>query len=85
VTRDEIADPTELHVHTRVNGEQVQSFSLSDMIFTIAQLMGHTNVDVTLNVWTQVLDGSLRAAVDKVCDGLFTIVHQPEAAGWLTH
>ena len=28
--------------------------------------MGHTNVDTTLNVYTQVLDGSLRAAVDKV-------------------
>jgi hypothetical protein len=51
----------------------------------IAQLMGHTNVDVTLNVYTQVLDGSLRAAVDKVGDGLFTIVHQPEVAGSLTH
>jgi integrase len=51
----------------------------------IAELMGHTNVDVTLNVHTQVLDGSLRAAVDKVGDGLFTIVHQPEVAGSLTH
>jgi integrase len=32
----------------------------------IAQLMGHANVDTTLNVYTQVLDGSLRAAADKV-------------------
>ena len=39
----------------------------------------------TLNVYTQVLDGSLRAVVDKVGDGLFTIVHQPEMAGSLTH
>ena len=50
----------------------------------VAQLMGHTNVDVTLNVYTQVLDGSLRAAVEKVGDELFTIVHQPEEAGSLT-
>jgi integrase len=31
----------------------------------IAQLMGHTNVDVTLNVYTQVLDGALPAAVEQ--------------------
>jgi integrase len=28
----------------------------------VAQLMGHANVDTTLNVYTQVLDGSVRAA-----------------------
>jgi integrase len=38
----------------------------------IAQLMGHANVDTTLNVYTQVLDGSLRAAADKVGSELFT-------------
>jgi len=32
----------------------------------VAQLMGHTNADVTLNVYTQVLDDSLRAAVARV-------------------
>ena len=37
----------------------------------VAQLMGHANVDMTLNVYTQVLDGSLRAAVDKVGGELF--------------
>ena len=41
----------------------------------VAQLMGHANVDTTLNVYTQVLDGSLRSAVEKVGDELFTIVH----------
>jgi hypothetical protein len=46
----------------------------------VAQLMGHANVDTTLNVYTQVLDGSLRAAVDKVGSELFTIVHKPEGA-----
>lgn len=44
----------------------------------VAQLMGHANVDTTLNVYTQVLDGSLRAAVDKIGSELFTIVHGPE-------
>ncbi|WP_053187557.1 fumarylacetoacetate hydrolase family protein [Pseudomonas thivervalensis] len=43
VTSDEIADPAALHVRTRVNGEQVQSFSLSDMIFTIAQLIAYVS------------------------------------------
>jgi integrase len=41
----------------------------------VAQLMGHTKVDTTLNVYTQVIDGALRAAVDKVGSELFTIVH----------
>jgi integrase len=44
----------------------------------IAQLMGHANVDTTLNVYTQVLDGSVRYAVEKIGGELFTIVHQPE-------
>ena len=36
----------------------------------VAQLMGHANVDTTLNVYTQVLDGSLREAVEKVGERL---------------
>ena len=47
----------------------------------VAQLMGHANVDTTLNVYTQVLDGSVRDAVEQVGGGLFTIVHKPEVAG----
>ncbi len=41
----------------------------------VAQLMGHTKVDTTLNVYTQVVDGALRTAVDKSdrdCSLLFT-------------
>ena len=30
-----------------------------------AQLMGHANVDTTINVYTQVLDGSVRDAVER--------------------
>ena len=47
----------------------------------VAQLMGHANVDTTLNVYTQVLDGSLREAVDKVGGELFTIVHKTGKEG----
>jgi integrase len=50
----------------------------------VAQLMGHTKVDTTLNVYTQVIDGALRAAVDRVGSELFTIVHNPEKASELT-
>ncbi len=51
----------------------------------VAQLMGHANVDTTLNVYTQVLDGAQRAAVDKVGGELFTIVHRPEDSGASVH
>ncbi len=51
----------------------------------VAQLMGHANVDTTLNVYTQVLDGSLRAAADKVGSELFTIVHTPAGARTVSH
>jgi Phage integrase family len=44
----------------------------------IAQLMGHTNADVTINVYRRVLDASLRTAVDRIGGELFTIVHKPE-------
>ena len=50
----------------------------------VAQLMGHANVDTTLNVYTQVLDGSARDAVEKIGGELFTIAHRPELAGALT-
>lgn len=51
----------------------------------VAKLMGHTNADVTLNVYTQVMDDSLRTAVDRVGGELFTIVHTREEAGALSH
>jgi integrase len=51
----------------------------------VAELMGHTKVDTTLNVYTQVIDASLRVAADKVGDELFTIVHRPEKPTELTH
>jgi integrase len=50
----------------------------------VAKLMGHTNADVTLNVYTLVLDDSMRAAVDRIGSELFTIVHSREGATELT-
>ena len=49
------------------------------------ELTGHANIDTTLNVYTQVLDGSLRAAVDKIGTELFTIVQSPPGGSSLTH
>jgi integrase len=51
----------------------------------VAQLMGHVKVDTTLNIYTQVVDGALRAAADKVGSELFTIVHKPKRVSELTH
>ena len=51
----------------------------------VAQLMGHAKVDTTLNVYTQMIDGALRAAVDKVGSELFTIVHKPAGSPELIH
>ena len=42
--------------------------------------MGHTNADVTLNVYTQAMDHSLRTAADRVGKELFTIVHSDEGS-----
>jgi len=49
----------------------------------VAQLMGHTNADVTLNVYTQVLDASLRTAADRIGSELFTIVHESQTGSEL--
>jgi hypothetical protein len=51
----------------------------------IAQLMGHAKVDTTLNLYTQVVDGSLRKAADVVGSELFAIVRKSEEAAELTH
>ena len=50
----------------------------------IAQLIGHANVDTTLNVYTQVLEGALRSAAERVGSELFTIVHEQPGAGEAT-
>jgi integrase len=46
----------------------------------IAQIMGHTKVDTTMNVYTQVLDGAARAAPDRIGSELSRIVQISEEA-----
>jgi integrase len=51
----------------------------------VAELLGHAKVDTTLNVYTQVIEESKRAAADKIGGELFTIVHSPDGSSELTH
>ncbi len=48
VTRDEIADPHNLRLWLKLNGETVQDSSTSDMIFTIPQLVSYISRYMTL-------------------------------------
>jgi hypothetical protein len=54
---------------------------LDGSVFSVAAIC--PNADVTLNVYTQVLGASLRTAVDRIGDELFTIVHGPKAGSEL--
>jgi hypothetical protein len=47
--------------------------------------MGHTKVDITMNVYTQVLDGAARAAADRVGTELFRIVQNSEGTTERVH
>jgi hypothetical protein len=40
--------------------------------------MGHANIDTTLNVYTQVLDGSVRDAVEKIGGELSLLFTGPD-------
>ena len=40
-TVDEIADPADLQVRTRVNGRTLQSASVGDLLFSVAQMISH--------------------------------------------
>ena len=47
----------------------------------VAQLMGHAKVDTTLTIYTQVLEGSLRAAVETIGQELFADCSQSGGEG----
>jgi integrase len=44
----------------------------------VAELMGHSKVDTTLNVYTKAFDHSVQLAAKTIGDELFTIVHNPD-------
>lgn len=43
VTADEIPDPTKLELRTRLNGEEVQRADISDLIFSIPELIAYVS------------------------------------------
>jgi acylpyruvate hydrolase len=49
VTRDEIADPHNLDIELRVNGEVRQKSNTNDLIFKVPQLIEFISQDLTLN------------------------------------
>jgi hypothetical protein len=51
----------------------------------VAAIMGHTKVDTTLNVYTQVLDGAAREAAARIGSELSRIVQKSETGRALTH
>jgi 2-keto-4-pentenoate hydratase/2-oxohepta-3-ene-1,7-dioic acid hydratase in catechol pathway len=55
VTRDEIPDPSALHLRTRLNGAVVQSASLGSMIHSVAALVA------ACSLWTELRPGDVIA------------------------
>ncbi|NQU63925.1 MAG: fumarylacetoacetate hydrolase family protein [SAR324 cluster bacterium] len=58
VTPDEIADPHNLNLECRLNGEVMQKAHTSDMIFSVAQLISYLSQDTTLPPGTIILTGT---------------------------
>jgi 2-keto-4-pentenoate hydratase/2-oxohepta-3-ene-1,7-dioic acid hydratase in catechol pathway len=58
VTADEIADPQDLLISTRINGELRQRCSTSDMIWTCAELIHFFSINFTLRPGMVIITGS---------------------------
>lgn len=57
-TADEIPDPQQLNITTRVNGEIMQRSCTADMIFSVAELISFISQDTTLLPATVILTGT---------------------------
>jgi len=58
VTADEIADPNNLTIETRLNGETVQKNNTANMIFDVPTLISFLSQDTTLLPGTVILTGT---------------------------
>jgi 2-keto-4-pentenoate hydratase/2-oxohepta-3-ene-1,7-dioic acid hydratase in catechol pathway len=58
VTRDEIPDPNRLRIATILNGERVQDWNTSDMIFNVPRLIEFLSGSTTLVPGTVILTGT---------------------------
>jgi len=57
-TKDEIADPSLLQLTTKLNGEIVQDESVSDLLFSIPEIIEYLSASMTLEPGTIILTGS---------------------------
>jgi 2-keto-4-pentenoate hydratase/2-oxohepta-3-ene-1,7-dioic acid hydratase in catechol pathway len=53
VTADEIADPTQLHLTTRLNGDVVQDSGLDDLRFSISEIISY------MSIFTELVPGDV--------------------------
>ena len=58
VTADQIADPQQLDLRTRINGELRQSANTSDMIFSCAELIHFFSTGLTLKPGMVIITGT---------------------------
>lgn len=58
LTPDELGDPQELHIQTRLNGEVMQNSNTSHMIHSVASLIAFLSQDTTLLPGTVILTGT---------------------------
>ncbi|MGI6225010.1 MAG: fumarylacetoacetate hydrolase family protein [Peptococcales bacterium] len=63
VTADEVGDPNNLHLETRVNGEIRQSFNTSDMIFNCAFLVSYISQYMTLRPGDIIFTGTPQGVI----------------------
>jgi 2-keto-4-pentenoate hydratase/2-oxohepta-3-ene-1,7-dioic acid hydratase in catechol pathway len=58
VSADEVGDPQDLAIRTRLNGETVQDSSTSEMVFSVAELIAFITEGITLEPGDVVLTGT---------------------------
>jgi len=58
VTADEVPDPAQLHLATRVNGEQRQSADVSDLIFSVPALIAYITAFTSLSAGDVIVTGT---------------------------
>ena len=58
VTSDEIGDPQHLELRTMLNGQVVQDWTTSDMIFSVARIVSFLSGSSTLKAGTVILTGT---------------------------
>lgn len=58
VTSDEIGDPHDLHIETRLNGQVMQSSNTSDLIFNVREIIAYYSKFMTFEPGDTILTGS---------------------------